>query len=133
MAAADENELIAVASDRLQQLEDLEKNLPDLIKQAIADYKKENLRKLHEKDKNNPEAVKNRVRKYISKNKDKINERRREKRREKALLETQERAAAIAASASASASAASASAVLTSVCQGDPYEPTTGLTVRFND
>jgi len=131
MAAADENELIAVASDRLQQLEELEKNLPDLIKQAIADYKKENLRKLHEKDKNNPEAVKNRVRKYISKNKDKINERRREKRREKALMETQERAAAIAASASASS--ASASAVLTSVCQGDPYEPTTGLTVRFND
>jgi hypothetical protein len=102
-----------------------------LIKQAIADYKKENLRKLHEKDKNNPEAVKNRVRKYISKNKDKINERRREKRKEKALMETQERAAAIAASASASAS--SASAVLASVCQADPYEPTTGLTVRFND
>jgi gas vesicle protein len=84
MTDADANDLIPIASDRLQQLEDLEKNLPDLIKQAIADYKKENLRKLHEKDKNNPEAVKNRVRKYISKNKDKINERRREKRKEKA-------------------------------------------------
>lgn len=74
-------ELVEVSIERFTALEELEKNLPDLIAKAIIDYKKENLRKLHEKDKNNPEAVRNRVKKYISKNRDKINEKRRERRR----------------------------------------------------
>lgn len=75
-------EFVEVCPDRFARLEELEKNLPDIIKKAISDYKKENLIKLHEKDKTNPEGVKNRVKKYILKNKDKINEKRREKRRE---------------------------------------------------
>ena len=78
-----ESDLVEVCAERFAKLEELEKNLPEIIKKAIIDYKNENLRKLHERDKNNPEAVKNRVKKYISKNKDKINEKRREKRKEK--------------------------------------------------
>lgn len=79
-------DLVEVCAERFAKLEELEKNLPELIKKVIIDYKNENLRKLHERNKNNPEAVKNRVKKYITKNKDKINEKRREKRKEKSEL-----------------------------------------------
>jgi hypothetical protein len=130
MASSNLQDIVEVSSERFEQLEELEKNLPELIKQAIANYKKENLRKLHEKDKNNPEGVKNRVKKYISKNKDKINERRREKRKEKILLENQQKqrlnAAAMTPIETTMFSAVSAG-------QEEQYQPSSGLTVRFND
>ena len=130
MDSSNTQDLVEVSSERFEQLEELEKNLPELIKQAIANYKKENLRKLHEKDKNNPEGVKNRVKKYISKNKDKINERRREKRKEKILLENQQKAAVISATP---IETTMFSAVSAGGEGEDPYKQSDGLTVRFND
>lgn len=115
-------DLVEVSVERFAELEQLEMNLPDLIKKAISDYKKENLRKLHEKDKNNPEAVRNRVKKYISKNRDKINEKRRERRKEK-VLEAQVN----------NVIAPIETTTLTSFTEDDPYEPKSGITVRFND
>jgi hypothetical protein len=79
------NELVSVSSDRYAELEALEKSVPDRIKEAIAQYKKESLKKLHERDKADPESVKLRMQRYIAKNRDKINERRREKRRKEQL------------------------------------------------
>ena len=76
------DELVSVSQDRFEELERLEKSLPDMIQKAIADHKKESLRKLHERDKADPESVKLRVQRYIAKNRDKINERRREKRKQ---------------------------------------------------
>lgn len=82
------NELVSVSSDRYAELEALEKSIPDKIKEAIAQYKKESLKKLHERDKADPESVKLRMQRYIAKNRDKINERRREKRRKEQLETT---------------------------------------------
>ena len=79
------NELVSVSSDRYAELEALEKSVPDRIKEAIAQYKKESLKKLHERDKADPESVKLRMQRYIAKNRDKINDRRREKRRKEQL------------------------------------------------
>jgi hypothetical protein len=81
--------LVEISVERFEELEKLERSLPDLIAKAIADSKRENLRKLHEKDKNNPEAVRNRVKRYIQKNRDKINEKRRERRKQKLLEGTE--------------------------------------------
>ena len=115
-----DNDLVLVSPERFAKLEELEKNLPEIIKKAVADYKKENLRKLHENDKNNPEGVKNRVKKYISKNKDKINEKRREKRKEK-VLESQQNTSTIIGQPS-----------VNKLIEDVPYDPNTGITVRFN-
>jgi len=118
------DELIEVSAARLAELELLEKNMPELIKAAILDYKKENLRRLHEKDKNDPESVKLRVQRYISKNKDKINERRREKRKEltRRIGEQSELQENQGQGQDASANA-----------NADIPNQKTGLTVRFND
>lgn len=80
------NELVSVSSDRYAELEALEKSIPDKIKDAILQYKKESLKKLHERDKADPESVKLRMQRYITKNRDKINERRRDKRKKEQLL-----------------------------------------------
>jgi gas vesicle protein len=113
-------ELVEVSVERFTALEELEKNLPDLIAKAIIDYKKENLRKLHEKDKNNPEAVRNRVKKYISKNRDKINEKRRERRKLLSEVNTE-------------ANTQTTLNNITNIPEDGPYEPSSGVTVRFND
>jgi DNA repair photolyase len=73
--------IIQIASDRLTELEALEANLPNLIQNAILEYKKSNLRRLHEKDKANPENVNRRVKRYAEKHREEINAKRREKRR----------------------------------------------------
>ncbi len=120
---ASHNDLVEVSEERFTKLEELEKNLPDIIKKAIADYKNENLRKLHERDKNNPESVRNRVKKYITKNKDKINEKRREKRKEK-IIEAQQHTTIV-----------SQASTITPITEGethDSYVPNVGITVRFN-
>lgn len=118
------NDLVEVCPERFAKLEELERNLPDIINKAIADYKKESLRKLHERDKNNPENVRNRVKKYIAKNKDIINEKRREKRKEK-IIEAQQHTSTIVSQATKS----------TPISEGEAYEsyvPNVGITVRFN-
>jgi hypothetical protein len=73
---------VLIMTKRLQYLEDLEKNLPNLIDQAIIEYKKAKLKMLHEKDKQNPEAVNARVKRYNEKHKNEISARRIEKRNE---------------------------------------------------
>ena len=116
----DANEdLVEVSVERFAALEELEKNLPDLIAKAIVHYKNENLRKLHQKDKDNPEAVRNRVKKYISKNRDKINEKRRDRRREKHLSEVSQEPIV--------------PQNRTSISNHTPCEQSFGITVRFND
>jgi len=84
-------ETITISKKRLEELEDLERNLEKKIQEAILNNKKESLKRLHEKDKINPNAVKLRIKRYNEKNKDKINERRREKRwAAKALADTEQ-------------------------------------------
>jgi hypothetical protein len=73
---------VLIMAKRLQYLEDLEKNLPNLIDEAIIEYKKAKLKMLHEKDKQNPEAVNARVKRYNEKHKHEISARRIEKRNE---------------------------------------------------
>lgn len=80
--ALDEDEQILISTERLKQLELLEKNLPNMIEKAISDHKKEKLKMLHEKDKLNPAAVNLRVKKYNAKHRDEINARRRQKKME---------------------------------------------------
>lgn len=67
---------IIISKQRLDELELLEKNLPEIIQKAITDDKKAKLKLLHEKDKQNPAGVNARVKRYNAKNKDKINARR---------------------------------------------------------
>jgi hypothetical protein len=73
--------MVPISSDRLKTLEALEASLPNLIQNAILEYKKSNLRRLHEKDKANPENVNKRVKRYAEKHREEINAKRREKRR----------------------------------------------------
>lgn len=80
-ATATETVMIPITTDRLKMLEQLEASLPDLIQNAILEYKKSNLRRLHEKDKANPENVNKRVKRYAEKHREEINAKRREKRR----------------------------------------------------
>lgn len=122
---ATDTNLVSVPIDRLLKLEELEKKLPSLIQEAIADYKKNNLKKLHEQDKNNPEGVRNRVRKYLLKNKDKINEKRREKRKEK-LLESKNTAGVTSDTATLPINTQQP------ITTDEPYDDTLGVTVRFN-
>ena len=112
-------DLVEISVERFEELEKLERNLPELIAKAIADSKKENLRKLHEKDKNNPEAVINRVKKYISKNRDKINEKRRERRKEKLL--------------SQATSTQTNLTTIASISETGTTEQTSEIMVSFND
>ena len=74
-------ETITISKKRLEELEDLERNLEKRIQEAILNIKKDSLKRLHEKDKSNPNAVKLRIKRYNETNKDRINELRREKRR----------------------------------------------------
>ena len=76
------DELVSISLERYNELNKLQEDLPNMVQQAIAEYKKNTLKRLHERDKNDPESVKLRVQRYIAKNRDKINERRREKRKE---------------------------------------------------
>lgn len=80
-ASANTTSMIPIATERLKALEALEASLPDLIQNAILEYKKSNLRRLHEKDKANPENVNKRVKRYAEKHREEINAKRREKRR----------------------------------------------------
>lgn len=73
---------VLIMSKRLEILENLEKNIPQLIQQAITDYKQAKLKMLHEKDKQNPDAVNARVRRYNEKHKHEISARKIEKRNE---------------------------------------------------
>ena len=73
-------EIITIEISRLHYLEELERNLPTLIENALKENKANALKRLHEKDKENPAAVNLRVKRYVEKNREKINERRREQR-----------------------------------------------------
>ena len=85
---SDLSEIITIPVERYIKLEKLEQSLPNMIQEAIQEYKKNSLKRLHERDKENPEGVKKRVQRYIEKNRDKINQRRRDKRKEqKRILE----------------------------------------------
>ena len=86
VAAAAAN-LILVNSARLAELEQIEKNLPDLIAEAIKANKIAKLKKLHEKDKLNPAAVNARVKRYNEKHKDKIAEKRNARKIDKLITE----------------------------------------------
>ena len=84
------DEQVLICSERLQKLELLEKQLPEMIEAAIQEHKKNKLRMLHEKDKENPAAVNLRVKRYNERHKEEINARRRAKRKlEKELKEKQ--------------------------------------------
>jgi len=76
----EQNVLICV--ERLHKLELLEKNLPTLISEAIAEHQRNKLRILHERDKQNPQSVNLRVKRYNERHKEEINAKRRNKRRE---------------------------------------------------
>lgn len=81
------NNLILVNSARMAELEQIEKNLPELIAAAIKENKIAKLKKLHEKDKLNPSAVNARVKRYNEKHKDKIAEKRNAKKIDKLITE----------------------------------------------
>jgi hypothetical protein len=72
---------VSISLDRLKHLEYLESKIPEMIDEAIKEYKNNNLRKLHEHDKLHPEAINLRVKRYVEKHRDEINAKRREKRR----------------------------------------------------
>ena len=134
MAEQHVNELVSVSSDRYAELEALENSIPDKIKEAIAQYKKESLKKLHERDKADPESVKLRMQRYIAKNRDKINERRREKRR-KEQLESAVTVLPMTTITDIFTSLASDSSSLTNV-KTSIFNATVGnpdMTVRFDD
>ena len=77
---------VTISIERLQMLEEMERNLPQMIKDAIEQHKKEKLKLLHEKDKLDPKSVNARVKRYAQKHKDEINAKRRAKREEQKLL-----------------------------------------------
>lgn len=79
--------LILVNSARLAALELMEKNLPELIANAIKENKIAKLKKLHEKDKLNPAAVNARVKRYNEKHKEKIAAKRNAKKIDKLINE----------------------------------------------
>ena len=73
---------ILICSERLKELELLEKKLPTIISEAIAEHQRNKLRILHERDKQNPQSVNLRVKRYNERHKEEINAKRRNKRRE---------------------------------------------------
>ena len=85
-------EHVEVSIERLKELEKLEAALPNMIEEALKEYKQAALKRLHEKDKANPEAVNLRARRYAQKNREVLNAKRREKRRlEKLAKEEKEK------------------------------------------
>lgn len=86
--------LVPISEERLRALEALEADLPSRIESAVKEYKLNALKRLHERDKQNPAAVNLRAKRYAERHRDEINARRRAKRAEKKLLETQGRSAA---------------------------------------
>lgn len=76
-----ESTTVSISIERLRELQELERKLPDLIDEAIKAYKKSNLDKLHARDKENPSAVNERVKRYAQKHREEINRKLREKRR----------------------------------------------------
>ena len=78
---------IAIRPGRLKFLQYLERNMPEMIKEAMTRYKNEKLGILHKKDKENPSAMIARVKRYVEKNRDVINARRREKRQKAKPIE----------------------------------------------
>lgn len=80
------HETTTISVERLHVLEEIERNLPQMIKDAIEQHKKEKLKLLHEKDKLDPKSVNARVKRYAQKHKDEINAKRRAKREEQKLL-----------------------------------------------
>ena len=109
--------MIPITTDRLKTLEALEASLPDLIQNAILEYKKSNLRRLHEKDKANPENVNKRVKRYAEKHREEINAKRREKRR------LQKAATASGAGAGAGAGVQGQTPPLTAINPNGNYVP----------
>lgn len=91
------NQIVSVSLERYKELEALEAKLPQLIEEAVKEYKKSNLEKLHERDKANPAAVNARVKRYAERHREEINRRLREKRQ----LEKQKKMEACAGSLSA--------------------------------
>ena len=75
------HEVATISISRLEYLEELERNLPILIENALKENKANALKRLHQMDKENPAVVSLRVKRYVEKNRDKINERRRERRK----------------------------------------------------
>lgn len=97
--------LVPISEERLRALEALEADLPSRIESAVKEYKLNALKRLHERDKQNPAAVNLRAKRYAERHRDEINARRRAKRAEKKLLDTQGSQGRSAASATSSAAA----------------------------
>lgn len=93
-AATATTPLVPISEERLRALEALEADLPSRIESAVKEYKLNALKRLHERDKQNPAAVNLRAKRYAERHRDEINARRRAKRAEKKLLDTQGRSAA---------------------------------------
>jgi hypothetical protein len=85
--------LVPISEERLRALEALEADLPSRIETAVKEYKLNALKRLHERDKQNPAAVNLRAKRYAERHREEINARRRAKRAEKKMLETQGRTA----------------------------------------
>ena len=76
----DNDKFVFISIERLQHLELLERQLPEMIDAAIKEQKNKKLKLLHQKDKENPDAVNIRVKRYNETHKDEINFKRRAKR-----------------------------------------------------
>ena len=61
-------EYVMISASHLKELQEMEKNLPRLIDEAVKEYKKAALEKLHERDRSNPATVNARVKRYVEKN-----------------------------------------------------------------
>lgn len=71
---------ITISKGRLQQLEQLEKELPNIIQKSIEDHEKQKLEKLRERDKANPDKVNERAKRYYEKHKEEIKQKRKAKK-----------------------------------------------------
>lgn len=77
--AKEENRRIAIRATRLEVLQTLEREMPELIEKAMNELNKKKLESLRERDKTNPDAVKARTKKYVETHREEINARRRER------------------------------------------------------
>ena len=75
------DEIVYISKERLKELEALEAKLPQLIQEAIKDYKNQALKRLHQKDKENPKAVAERAKRYVEKHREELNAKRRQNRK----------------------------------------------------
>jgi hypothetical protein len=83
LARAEEHDRrIAIRPSRLKELQELEKQLPVVIAQALEERKKEKLAALHKRDAVDRGAASLRAKRYVEKHRDEINARRREKRKQ---------------------------------------------------